>query len=116
MVDIATGKVGIIKVYSGSEGERVTMADVPATPGAYLIRIDGVRSPMNGKTMVHKEQASGNGFEYWTEIYGKRWNTIVVRGGSYSRYNVYVPGIGNEFGMSYNEAESKVVSADIFRK
>lgn len=116
VVDIATAKVGIIKVYSGSEGERVTMADVPGTPGAYLVRIDGIRSPINGKTMVHREQPSGNGFEYWTEINGKRWNTIVVRGGSYSKYNVYVPGIRNEFGMSYNEAESKAASAASFKK
>ncbi len=116
VVNIATAKVGIIKVYSGSEGERVTMADVPETPGAYLIRIDGVRSPMNGKTMVHREQPSGNGFEYWTQINGKRWNTIVVRSGSYKNYNVYVPGIRNGFGMSYNEAESKAASAASFKK
>lgn len=116
VVNIATAKVGIIKVYSGSEGERVMMADVPGTSGAYLIRIDGIRSPINGKTMVHKEQPSGNGFDYWTEIDGKRWNTIVVRGGSYTNYSVYVPGIKNEFGMSYNEAASKTASAASFRK
>jgi hypothetical protein len=116
VVNIATAKVGIIKVYSGSEGERITMADVQGTSGAYLVRIDGVRSPINGKTMVHKEQPSGNGFDYWTEIDGKRWNTIVVRGGSYKNYTVYVPGIRNEIGMSYNEAESKTASAASFRK
>jgi hypothetical protein len=116
VVNIATAKVGIIKVYSGSEGERVTMADVPGTAGAYLVRIDGVRSPINGKTMVHKEQSSGNGFDYWTEIDGKRWNTIVVRGGSYKNYTVYVPGIRNEIGISYNEAESKTASAASFKK
>ncbi len=116
VVNIATAKVGIVKVYSGSEGERVTMADVLGRPGAYLVRIDGIRSPINGKTLVHKEQASGNGFEYWTEIDGKRWNTIVVRGGSYTNYSVYVPGIRNEFGMSYNEAESKTASPASFKK
>ena len=52
VVNIATAKVGIVKVYSGSEGERVTMADVLGTPGAYLVRIDGIRSPINGKTLV----------------------------------------------------------------
>jgi hypothetical protein len=116
MVNIATAKVGIVKVYSGSEGERITMADVPGTPGVYLVRIDGVRSPINGKTMVHKEQSSGDGFNYWTEIGGKRWNTIVVRGGSYKNYTVYVPGIRNEIGMRYNEAESKTASASSFKK
>ena len=116
VINIATAKVGIIKVYSGPEGERVTMADVPGTAGAYLVRIDGVRSPINGKTMVHKEQSSGNGFDYWTEIDGKRWNTIIVRGSSYKNYTVYVPGTRNEIGMSYNEAESKTASAASFQK
>jgi hypothetical protein len=116
VVNIATAKVGIIKVYSGAEGERITMADVVGTAGAYLVRIDGVRSPINGKTMVHKEQSSGNGFDYWTEIDGKRWNTIVVRGGSYKNYTVYVPGIRNEISVSYNEAESKTASAASFKK
>jgi hypothetical protein len=116
VVNIATAKVGIIKVYSGSEGERVTMADVLGTSGAYLVRIDGVRSPVNGKTMLHKEQSSGNGFDYWTEIDGKRWNTIVVRGGNYKNYTVYIPGTRNEISMSYNEAESKTASAASFKK
>ncbi|WP_310429910.1 hypothetical protein [Chamaesiphon sp. VAR_48_metabat_135_sub] len=116
MVDIASAKVGIIKVYSGSEGERMTMADVPGTPGAYLVRIDGVRSPINGKTMVHKEQKSGNGFNYWTEVDGKQWNTIIMRGGSYKNYTVYVPGLRDAIGMSYNERESKAASADSFKK
>jgi hypothetical protein len=115
-IDIATAKVGIIKVYSGSEGERVTMADLPGTPGAYLVRIDGVRSPMNGKTMVHKEQPSGTGFDYWTKIDGKRWNTITVRGGTYKNYAVYVPGLRDAIGMSYNERESKAASAARFTK
>jgi hypothetical protein len=116
MVDIATAKVGIIKVYSGSEGERITMADVPETPGVYLVKIDGVRSSINGKTMVHKEQKSGDRLNYWTEIDGKRWNTIVVRGGSYKNYTVYVPGLRDAIGMSYNEKESKSASTASFKK
>jgi hypothetical protein len=116
LVNIATAKVGIIKVYSGAEGERIAIADAIGTPGAYLIRIDGVRSPMNGKTMVHKEQQSGSGFEYWTEIDGKRWSTVVVRGGSYKSYAVYVKGVRDAISMSYNETESKAASAASFKK
>jgi hypothetical protein len=116
LVNISTAKVGIIKVYSGAEGERIAIADVIGTPGAYLIRIDGVRSPMNGKTMVHKEQQSGNGFDYWTEIDGKRWNTVVARGGSYKSYSVYVKGLRDAISMSYNEVESKAASASSFKK
>jgi hypothetical protein len=116
LVNIATAKVGIIKVYSGAEGERIAIADLPETPGAYLVRIDGVRSPVNGKTMVHKEESSGNGFNYWTEIGGKRWNTIVVRGGSYKNYEAYVPGLRDAINLSYNEGESKTASAARFKK
>ena len=115
VINIATAKVGIIKVYSGSEGERVTMADVLGNSGAYLVRIDGVRSPINGKIMVHKEQSAGNGFDYWTEIDGKRWNTIVMRGSSYKNYAVYVPGLRDSIGMSYNEKESKSASSAVFQ-
>jgi hypothetical protein len=116
LVNITTAKVGIIKVYAGREGERIAIADLPETPGAYLVRIDGVRSPINGKTMVHKEEASGDGFNYWTEIAGKRWNTIVVRGGSYKNYEAYVPGLRDAISLSYNEGESKTFSAASFKK
>jgi hypothetical protein len=116
MVDIATAKVGIIKVYSGSEGEQIAIADIVGTPGAYLVRIDGVRSSINGKTMVHKEQQSGNRLEYWTEIDGKRWNTIVVSGTSYKNYLIYVPGLRDSIGMGYNERASKAFSAASFKK
>jgi len=116
VLDIGTAKVGIVKVYSGPEGERITMADIAGVPGAFLLRIDGVRSPMNGKTMVHKEQSSGDGFDYWTEIDGKRWTTITVRGGAYKNYAVFVPGIRDSISMSYNERESKAASAAVFKK
>jgi hypothetical protein len=116
LVNIATAKIGMIKVYSGAEGERIAIADLPETPGAYLVRIDGVRSSINGKTMVHKEESSGSGTNYWTEIGGKRWNTIVVRGGSYKNYAAYVPGLRDSISLSYNESESKTASAASFKK
>jgi hypothetical protein len=71
---------------------------------------------MNGKTMVHKERRSGTGFDYWTEIDGKRWTTITARGGSYKNYAVNVPGTRDSISMSYNERESKAVSAETFKK
>jgi hypothetical protein len=116
IVDIATAKLGIVKVYSGSEGERIAIVDVVGSPGTYLVRIDGVRSPINGKTMIHKEQQSGNGSIYWTEIDGKRWNTIFVRRSSYKNYTVNVPGLRDEIDMNYNDGASKATSAGSFRK
>jgi hypothetical protein len=117
LVNIATARVGIIKVYSGPEGERITIADLPETPGAYLVRVDGVRSSMNGRTMVHQEQqSSGAVANYWTEIEGKRWNTIVVNGGRYKNYAVNLPGLRDSIDIRYNERESKAASADSLRK
>jgi hypothetical protein len=116
VVNMAKVKVGIIKVYSGPEGERITMADVKGLPGTYLIRIDGVRSPINGKTMVHKEQQTGDKFNYWTEIDGKRWNTITMQGGSYKSYEVYIPGFHNAIEMRYSKGKSKTASITSFKK
>jgi hypothetical protein len=116
VVNMAKVKVGIIKVYSGSEGERIMMADVKGLPGTYLIRIDGVRSPINGKTMVHKEEQSGDRSEYWTEIDGKRWNTIKMRDGNYKKYEVYIPGFRNAIEMRYSKGKSKTASIASFKK
>jgi hypothetical protein len=116
VVNIATAKIGIVKVYSGSEGERISIADVLGTPGAYLVRIDGVRSSVNGRTMVHKEQQSGDRLNYWTEIDGNRWNTIVMRGGSYKNYTVYIPGLRDAIEVRYDARASKAASAASFKK
>jgi hypothetical protein len=117
VVNMAKIKVGIIKVYSGPEGERMTMADIKGMPGTYLIRIDGVRNSINGKTMVHKEQQTGNNkFDYWTEIDGKRWNTITMRDGSYKSYEVYIPGFRNAIEMRYSKGKSKTASIASFKK
>ncbi|WP_310488969.1 hypothetical protein [Chamaesiphon sp. VAR_69_metabat_338] len=118
LVNIATAKVGIIRVYSGPEGERITIADIPATPGVYLVRIDGVRSSINGKTMVHQTvDRSIMRVTYWTEIDGKRWDTFIatVRGRD-SIYTLNIPGFRDSIEMRYNERESKAASADSLRK
>jgi hypothetical protein len=116
-VNIATAKIGLAKVYSGPEGERVVIADVADTPGAYLIRVDNVRSPINGKTRVHKESDQGRRTEFWTQHEGGRWNTVVVtNNGSYKDYNVYVPGLKNGLRVSYDDAETKKFKADDLKK
>jgi hypothetical protein len=115
-VDKAKASLGLIKVYSGPEGERLTMADVKDSPGTYLIRLDGVRSPMNGKTFVHREELAGSNTYYWTEHDGKRWNTVFVKGtGSYKNYIVFIPGTRNEITVSYSDADTKAAKAESLR-
>ncbi len=116
-LDLSKTAVNLIKVYTGPEGERVSVADVKDMPGVYLIRVDGVRSAINGKTFVHKEEVAGRNTLYWTEHDGKRWNTFTlnIQGTSYREYNLNVPGTREGLRVSYNDAESRVAKADSLR-
>jgi hypothetical protein len=115
-IDKAKANLGLIKVYAGSEGERLTMADVKDSPGTYLIRIDGVRSPVNGKTFVHQEEILGSNTRYWTEHDGKRWNTVFVQGGgSYKRYTVFIPGVKDELNVSFSESATQAAKPESLR-
>ena len=101
-------KLGIIKVYRGPEGERVTMAPIQGGE-LFLVRFDGVSSAWDGKVLLHKRADRGNGnAEFWTENGGNRWNSIVSRNGM----EVYVPGYkaSNGFSVYYDEKLSQ--SAD----
>jgi hypothetical protein len=110
VVDLATVKFGVIKVYAGPEGERLTMADIPAVPGAFALRFDGVRGEFNGKTLVHQESPRGSGFDYWTLLEGKRWATLTVRGNGYKSYQAYVPASRETLRLHYSERDSKAAT------
>ncbi len=114
-LDLSKTAVNLIKVYSGAEGERVSVADVKDMPGVYLIRVDGVRSAINGKTFVHQEEVSGRTTTYWTEHDGKRWTTLSVQGTGYKDYNLYVPGAREGLRVSYNDALSKGAKPESLR-
>jgi hypothetical protein len=115
-IDIATTKFGLLKVFAGPEGERVTMTDLPDSPSAYLIRVDGVRGAINGKTRVHQQEVFGSGDGYWTEFEGKRALTMTARGSSPKNYTLYLPGVADGIKLSYRERESKAATDDMLRK
>jgi hypothetical protein len=54
-----TAVIGLLKVYAGPEGQRVTVGEVKGKPGLFLVRFDGVRGDYNGKVLLHKEELSG---------------------------------------------------------
>ncbi len=116
VVDLATAKFALIKVFAGSEGVRMTLADIPAVPGAFAIRVDGVRGDFNGKTQVHQQTPGGTGFDYWTMIDGKRWTTLTERGGSFKNYQLFVPGTRDGIPVSYSDRDSKSASDAALRK
>ena len=115
-VDLGTAKFGSIKVYVRPQGERITVANIPAVPGAYAIRFDGIRGDFNGKTLVHQESPGSEGFEYWTMLDGKRWTTLTVRGSEYKHYRIYVPASLDTFQVHYSEQDSKLATEAILRK
>ena len=115
-VDLSTAKFGLIQVFAGPNGERVTLADIPAVPGTFALRVDGVRGATNGKTQVHQQSPAGSGFDYWTQHNGQRWNTLIERGGSYKNYELYVPDLKDAVPVAYREAESRAATEAGLRK
>jgi hypothetical protein len=114
--DRSKASIGMIKVYLGPEGERVTIGEVKGQAGLFLIRFDGVRGDNNGKTMLHKEVISGDRIDYWTEVDGKHWTTIAGRKyQGYSDLTAYVPKHPGEFAVRYSDVDSKTAKADVLK-
>jgi hypothetical protein len=116
-LDKSKASIGLIRVYAGPEGERLTMADVKDSPGTFLVRLDGVRSPMNGKTFVHLEEVSGRTMRYWTEHEGKRWTTVLVQnaGSGFKDFIVFVPGTRDEVRVSFSETATQAAKPESLR-
>ncbi|HVT07480.1 MAG TPA: hypothetical protein VHO67_08475 [Polyangia bacterium] len=107
---------GPAKVYRGTEGRSVTMAKL-RNEDAYLIRFDGFRGAWNGRVVLHRETAAGSGYDYFTDVAGTRWVSVVSRDGS---TEVYPHGDRGPFSVGYDETASRGASAqsliDQFRK
>lgn len=100
-IDINTASKGLVKVYAGPEGEKVTISELAQHPGYVAIRFDGIRGTHNGKTLLHREVISGDRVEFWTEIDGKRWTSVNGRKQSgYSNFEARMPG-QSDFAIRY---------------
>lgn len=108
-LDKNTITLGYVKVYSGQEGERVTMAPIKDTK-LFLIRFDGVDSPWDGKVMLHQEANRGNdSADFWTDHGSARWNSLARRSGMLT---VYVPGYKTQNGFAVHYAEKLSQESD----
>ena len=92
-IDVATAAKGLVKIYAGPEGEKITISELAKHPGYVAIRFDGIRGAYNTKTLLHRELIQGDRVEFWTEIDGKRWTSINGRKQSgYADYEARMPG------------------------
>lgn len=107
---------GPAKVYRGPEGKSVTLAKLK-NEDAYLVKFDGFRGEWNGRVVLHREAASGSGYDYFTQVAGARWVSLVSRDGV---TEVYPRGDKGPLSLSFDESASRSVSAqavlDQFRK
>jgi hypothetical protein len=113
-LNLASSKLGLIKVYSGPEGEQISIAEITDKPGYVWVRLQGIRGKYNNKTMLHKEDLRGTRLEYWTEIDGKRWNTVMgSKTASGADLSSFLPGQSSstEIRLYYNGDASKAMTA-----
>jgi hypothetical protein len=116
-VDVRTVQAdGPAKVYRGTEGRSVTIAKL-RNDDAYLVKFDGFRGEWNGRVVLHREAPAGTGYDYFTQVAGAKWVSIVSRDGA---TQVYPHGDKGPFSVGYDESASKAASpqslVDQFRK
>lgn len=97
---------GSAKVYRGGEGRNVTLVKLK-NEDAYLVKFDGFRGEWNGRVVLHREAPSGSGYDYFTQVAGLKWVSVVVRDGA---TEVYPRGDKGPFALSFDEATSRSVS------
>lgn len=106
-VDKKSVKLEPGKAYRGGEGE--VLALIPLQGGElFLAHFEGIRGLWNGKTILLQREDRGNGAAiFWTEYNGKRWNSVLLRGGMEVYVPDYKPGAG--FGIGYSEQDTKEI-------
>jgi hypothetical protein len=97
---------GAAKAYRGPEGETVVLVKVK-NDDAYLLKFDGVPGDWNGRVVVHREARAGSGSDYFTDVSGARWVSIVVRDGA---TELYPHGGRGPIPVRYDESASRSAS------
>jgi hypothetical protein len=97
---------GAAKAYRGPQGETVVLVKVK-NDDAYLLKFDGVPGDWNGRVVVHREARAGSGSDYFTDVSGARWVSIVVRDGA---TELYPHGGRGPIQVRYDESASRSAS------
>lgn len=103
-----------VKVYAGMEGRRISLVKVKAKP-YYLIKFEGFKGPWNGKIVLHREDVSGTGFDYWTQLGERHYVSVAARkpwGEVYS-WEVYPLGGDGPYQLALDMDASQVARGDV---
>lgn len=110
----AQAPVGAGKVYSGPEGERVSV--VPLTPlesNKALLYVEGTGSEFDGKVLPHEVYESGDSTSYTTQRRGRGYTTLYGRKrGSTRTWRLAVPGLREDLQVSYDEKRSEALKPE----
>jgi hypothetical protein len=104
----------VVKVYAGMEGQRVSMTKVKGRP-YYLIKFEGVKGAWNGKVVLHREDVSGTGFDYWTQLGARHYVSVAARKpwGEVYAWEVYPLGGGGPYQLALDMKASQVARGDV---
>lgn len=109
-IDPKTAQVaGPARVYRGSENRKVTLVRL-RRKNYFLVKFEGFRGPWNGRVVVHQEEASASGYNYWSYFGKKRHITVTSRSkwGNDASYDVYPTGDAKSYRVSYDDKASKL--------
>lgn len=108
---------GSVQVFKGEAGRRLSLAKVKGKP-YYLVKFEGFRGPWNGKVVLHREESASSGLDYWTELNGRRYVSVVARrrsGSDAFSWEVYPSRGEGPFSLQLDPDASKSVKAETLR-
>jgi hypothetical protein len=110
----AQAPVGAGKVYSSSEGERVSV--IPLTPlegNQALLYVEGTGSEFDGKVLPHEVQVNRDDTYYTTQRRGRGYTTLYGRQRNGTRtWRLSVPGRQDDLQVSYDEKRSEALKPE----
>lgn len=109
--------IGKAKVYSGPEGQKVTVVALePRTENKFILYFEGFEGEWNEKAILHKRVEKGStGEDFVASANGKDWTTVASRNSSWwaGYKNMTIQPKGDREGMfSYSEEDSKTADAN----
>jgi len=104
----------VVKVYAGMEGQRVSLVKVKGKP-YYLVKFEGFKGAWNGKVVLHREDVSGTGFDYWTQLGERHYVSVTARKpwGEVYAWEAYPLGGGGPYQLVLDMEASQAARGDV---
>jgi hypothetical protein len=97
------------KVFVGGEGRKVTVVTLKGDPTGALVKFEGIKGPWNKKVVFFRLKSHDRGLDFFTEIDGQEYVSIVARKawGNELSYEVYPLGDNGPYPVGYDDNASK---------